>query len=151
TRCSFCGESLIERPSGAHTQIEAGDVLSRTWEIFQKKLGLLIGAMLIQFGIWIAMVVVMYVAQLALMFSMIRPGAARPGAAPNLTVLIAAFYGPVFIFMLLFFVVSSFLEGGCHLLLLRLVRGERAEIGDLFAGSRYFWRMFLSNLAFMTA
>src|SRR5262249_41783416 len=55
TRCRFCGESLVDQGSGAPAEIEAGDVLSRTWELYQTKLGLLIGSSLILIGIWVAM------------------------------------------------------------------------------------------------
>ena len=146
TKCRFCGESLVEHLAGGPTQIEIGDVFSRTWEIFQKRLGLLLGSSLILLGIWFAMAIGMYVVQVALMFSAIP---AMRGGGPSVVMLISLIYGPMFLFLLLFLVVNAFLEGGYHILLMRMARGEQAEIGDLFSGGRYFWRMLLSNLAFM--
>ena len=147
-RCRFCGESLVERGSGAPAPIEAGEVLSQTWQIFQKKLGLLVGSTLILMGIAVALFIVMYLIQIVVVVGVLPGAAARGAPGTNVIALVAAIYGPMFVFMFLFLAISSYLEGGYHLLFCRLVRGEEAQIGDLFAGGRYFWRIFASNLLF---
>jgi hypothetical protein len=148
TKCRFCGESLVDQGAGAPAQIDAGEVLSRTWELYQKRLGLLVGLSLILLGIRVAMFIAMYAVQLVVMFSAFGAGAPPPRGPASLVLLLAAVYGPMFVFLFLFLLVTAFLEGGCHLLLIRLARGEPAEISDMFSGGRYFWRMVLSNLAF---
>jgi uncharacterized membrane protein/phage FluMu protein Com len=143
--CRFCGEVLVERPTYAPTQIQAGDIMSRTWQIYQKQLGLVIGSMLIMIAIWLAMGFVLYAGLTAVVISMIGPGA-RPGINPQQ--LTTMTYGATFVMMPLFIAVNAFFDGGFHLLRLRIARGEPAEVGDLFAGGRFFWRTLLANLAF---
>src|SRR5262245_44495471 len=47
-RCRFCGENFVDRGAeGGPRPLEAGDVLTQSWNIFQKNLGLLVGATLV--------------------------------------------------------------------------------------------------------
>ena len=51
-RCRFCGEDLTGgRGEERSTKLEAGDVLTRSWDIFQNNLGILVGSTLVLMGI----------------------------------------------------------------------------------------------------
>jgi len=43
-------------------------------------------------------------------------------------------------------VVNTWLAGGMTLFFLKVARGQRAEIGELFAAGRYLWRLLVANL-----
>jgi uncharacterized membrane protein/predicted RNA-binding Zn-ribbon protein involved in translation (DUF1610 family) len=145
TRCRFCGESLENRPvsDGVPTKIEAGDVLGRAWEIYKDQLGLLIGGFLIFIGIQIGVNMASQAVQVGIQFAFIG---GRPPA--NQGPALFAIYGTSLIFALLQFCVTSYLEAGYHVLLLKIARGENPEIADIFSGRRYFWRILLANFLF---
>jgi uncharacterized membrane protein/phage FluMu protein Com len=145
-RCRFCGENLIEPDDdGGSGQIEAGDILSRSWEIFQKNLGILVGSTLVLMGIGGASFIAAYLATIAVAVAIAGPG---PGGQGPDAAAIALIVAAGSLFMLLFFAVNAFLGAGYNVLLIRIARGERAELGDLFSGGRYFWRMFWGNVLF---
>ncbi len=143
--CRFCGEVLVEGPPFAPTRIQTEDVLSRTWEIYQKRFGLVIGSMLIMLAIWVAEGAVLYAALIGLMVSMIGAGA-RQGVNPQQFT--TTLYGVLIVVMPLVIAINSFFDAGFHLLRLRLAREQPADVTDLFAGGRFFGRTFLANLAF---
>src|SRR4029453_14895734 len=105
-RCRFCGEELMEdRPAGVPTQIEAGEVLSSTWEIFQKKIGILIGAVVIMFGIGMAVNMVAQVVQGIIQVSVVGaaggfggPGGGGGGNNPDPVTMMVAIYVPAVFF-----------------------------------------------------
>jgi hypothetical protein len=146
TRCRFCGESLIGRQGDSGVvPLEAGDVLTQSWEIFQKNLGLLVGSTLVLMGIAMVSVLMGYAGMVA---AMIAIGGAGQGPQGPDTAAVVAFVAIVVLFVIFVFAVNAYLQGGFNLLLLRIVRGERAELGDMFGGGRFFWRLFWGNILF---
>lgn len=141
TRCRFCGETLVHRPTGAWqpTRIDAGEILSRAWEIYKAQFGMVLGVTIaffaIQFGVQIAEQIV----QTSITFAVAGAGGApRPGANPAPFLL--AVYGPMFFFMLVNLAVTAYLQAGFHKVLLRVARGEQVEFTELFSGREYFLR-----------
>lgn len=151
TRCRHCGESLTnERPDGMPTQIEAGEVLSRTWEIFQKQLGILVGGYLIMVGIGFAVQMAEQLLQVLVMFLFLGAagGGGGGGAGGPPVLLLVLTYGMGFGFFFLNLAVNSFLGAGFTHLLLKVARGEHAEFTDVFSGRPFFVRYFFGNLLF---
>jgi uncharacterized membrane protein len=145
-RCRFCGEDLTggggeEDP----TSLEAGDVLTRSWDIFQNHLGILVGSTLVLMGIGAVAVMAGYAAMVA---AMVAIGAAAQGQQRPDAMVIAVFVAIGVGFTFFLFAVNAYLQAGYNLLLLRIVRGERAELADIFSGGRFFWRMFWANVLF---
>ncbi len=147
TRCRYCGENLVtQQPEGIPTRIEAGEVLSRTWEIYKSNLGLLVGSVLVTGGLGFVGTMISSFIQQALTIAVAGPGAGRPGN--NQVGAGIAIVGLMLIFTFINIAISVFLEAGLHLLLLRVARGQSAEIADVFAGGRFFWRYFWGTLLF---
>ena len=145
-RCRFCGENFVQQKvEGVPTRIEAGEVLSQAWEIFKTNFGILVGAWLVMFGIGMALNMLSQVVQMAIQFSVVGAGGQPPQGAGGPMMLA---FGPAVIFGLLNFAVSCYLQAGFNRLLLRVARGENAEIAELFSARRYFWRFLLGNLLF---
>ncbi|GAG16690.1 unnamed protein product, partial [marine sediment metagenome] len=71
-------------------------------------------------------------------FGMERAG--RVGPIPSNLILL--FWG----FWFIAFVVQMYLTAGHHIFMLRMVRGEPYQIGDLFSGGRFVVRMLGNNL-----
>src|SRR5262249_50076704 len=135
TRCRFCGENLVDRGAeGGPRPLEAGDVLTQSWSIFQKNLGILVGATLVIMGIALVGVLVGYAGMIAAMVAIVGP---NPGPQGPDTAAVVAFFAIVVVFMLLLLAVNAYLQGGFQLLLLRIARGERAEVADLFGANRF--------------
>ncbi len=59
-RCRFCGESLVGATAEEMKRLEAGDILTRSWEIFQKNLGLLVGATVVLLTVTVGMLILAY-------------------------------------------------------------------------------------------
>jgi uncharacterized membrane protein/DNA-directed RNA polymerase subunit M/transcription elongation factor TFIIS len=147
TRCRYCGENLVTRqPEGVPTRIEAGEILSRTWEIYKSNLGLLVGSVLVTGGVGFIATMVSSFVQNALTIAVAGPGAGRPGN--NQIGAGIAIVGLMLIFTFINIAISVYLEAGLHLLLLRVARGQSAEVADVFAGGRFFWRYFWGTLLF---
>ncbi len=138
-RCRFCGETLVEPQ-----QIDVNFILMRTWEIYKKQLGILIAAQLIVGGIGAAVSFAGNMVQQVLMFAVGRGGGGggNNAAVASAMILLSLFFTAITI------AVTAFMQAGFHILLLRVARGENAEIGELFSGSRYFWRYFWGTLLF---
>jgi hypothetical protein len=146
TRCRFCGENLIDRRDGAGPgPLEAGDVLTQSWEIFQKNLGLLVGSTLVLMGIAMVSVMMGYAGMIAAMFAI---GGAGQGPQGPDTAEVVAIVAIVVLFIFFVFAVNAYLQGGFNLLLLRIARGEPAQLADLFGANRFFWRLFWGNVLF---
>ncbi len=147
-RCRFCGETLTgERPEGMPTQIDAGEILSRAWEIYKKRLGVVIGGCVIVHGI---VLVLQFVEQLIQVVVMVAVGAAGPGgnAAANNPLILGLTYGAALVFGILNFSASCYLHAGYYRLLLKVARGEREEIMDVFSGRPYFWPVFWATFLY---
>jgi len=147
TRCRYCGETFIaEQPEGAPTPIEAGEILSRTWEIYKDNLGLVVGSALAYLGMAFVLTIVSSLIQQALTMAAVGPGAGRPGNNQVEAGLVVLAFTVVF--SVLNIAISAFLEAGLHLVLLRIARGQNAAVSDVFSGGRYFWRFFWGTILF---
>lgn len=149
-RCRYCGETLVhERTTQVWepTRIDAGDILHVAWETYKDQLGILIGAFAIWLGIYIAMSIVNQVLQGVIAFAFVGAGGAGGGGNP----LALGFAVLGVTFFLIFFVnipILIYLEAGMTLLWLRVARGERAEVTEMFQGGRFFWRLLGVTLIF---
>jgi hypothetical protein len=147
TRCRYCGENLVtQQPEGVPTRIEAGDVLSQAWEIYKNQLGLLIGGTLAMFGVEIAFSILGQVVQVVVQMSVAGARGGRPGGDLDPAVL-----GVTIIFAILNFGLNCYLQAGYTRLLLKIVRGENADVAEVFSGGRFFWRVVGANLLFVLA
>jgi uncharacterized membrane protein len=117
--------------------------LSRAWLLYQTHFGILIGAFLISAGIKFALYMASQAIQFGIQFAVVGAGrGANPGPA------LAAIYGVALVLMLVQYAVTSFIDAGYCLLLLRVVRGENFELADIFSGGRFFWRFFWGSILF---
>lgn len=145
-RCRFCGETLerVASRERVPTKIEAGDILSHAWEIFKDQFGLLVGASLVVLGITLVVAFVGSFVQQMLLFAIAAPG----GRGGNPLAIGIGSIGLSLVFTILNLGITAYLQAGLHVLVLRVARGENAEIVDLFSGARFFWRFFWGTLLF---
>jgi uncharacterized membrane protein len=102
--------------------LDIGECLRRSWELLKRNAGLLVGAT----AVFLVLVVVVNQLISLLTSSAVRTlmeGNIEPGAI--LIILLAQIPEVAF---------SGIMTGGFYLLLLKLIRGQAAGIGDLFAG-----------------
>jgi uncharacterized membrane protein len=59
--------------------------------------------------------------------------------------------GVAVIFAILNFVLNCYLQAGYTRLLVKIVRGENADVAEVFLGRRFFWRVVGANLLFVLA
>lgn len=135
-RCRYCGETVEGRTAWQPTAVEPGVILSRSWKLFGKNFGLLVGATLLMIVVLGGAMAVLG-APIGLFFN-------HPGVPPDTleVVVVSAVY-------LALFAVSIYLQGGHNLMMLKIARGEPAQIADLFAGVQFFGRIFLGHLLLM--
>lgn len=146
TRCRFCGETFAGAASGnpavvgVPRKIEIGDIISRSWTIFQKEMGMCLGVfwipMMILFGLYLGG----YFGSVIAVVSAIGPGR---NPDPSIFILI---FGVAFLFFLAIIGAAAWLMPGMHMAMLKIARGERAEIADVFRGGRFALRMFGNTL-----
>jgi hypothetical protein len=150
-RCRFCGETLTDRPTNTPTTIDAGDIISRSWTIYKDQLAVVLGAFVVQIGIGIVLAIGIYAILGVTAFAMLGPGGMGGGAGgprfnpaqmPIFINVVALIITPLIV------AINAYFDAGMHVLLLKVARGERAEIGDLFSAGRFYWRAFLVNLVF---
>ncbi len=111
-------------------------LLSEGWEIFHERMGICIGV----FGVGIFLNLLSQVPELYVrLFVLNRPMA--PEARASLSM-------GLFLCTLLRVAFSVWLGIGMYQFALKVVRGQAAELGDLFGGGRYFWRALLCSLVF---
>lgn len=123
-------ERHFEDGERGHRLIEAGDVLSTSWEIYKKRWGITVGGMLVGYILINLCSVPQNVLQVI-------------GESMD-----AQGNGDGFLFMILSLCLlplsiagQSFFMAGQTLLLFNVARGKHAELSDLFSGGPYFWRM----------
>lgn len=143
--CEYCGESLDphaaaaasrkESAPGSRRTLEAGDILSRSWKIMQRHLGLCMTLA------WLPDVIVGSIGGVIL-----EVGEALNGgkfAGPNVA-------GPppaLVMFLGVFLPVLRWHFGlGRTLAFLKLVRGERVDVLEVFRGGRFLFRQAASAL-----
>ncbi len=138
-RCRHCGEALDgsrmpARGAGAGPfAIDAGEVFKTSWEIYKQQMGLLIGASILP-----GLIIFVAIFAAILIPGMIGAATSRRGE-PNPIVLLLLPILLIAAYLLIFY-----LAAGQHRLFLKVARGERASIGDIFSGGPYFLR-FLGN------
>ncbi|MGQ0635483.1 MAG: hypothetical protein ACT4QC_12785 [Planctomycetaceae bacterium] len=136
TRCRYCGENLAGPgpvESGVPTRIEAGDILGRTWAIFQREMGMCIALVLLPGFLNVIG---------NLPGSLIDFLTAQQMLDRQVGTILHVVLG------LAFAALNFFLTIGQSLALLKIARGQKASVGDLFSGSRYFWRAVGAGLLF---
>jgi hypothetical protein len=132
------GENELEPSSHSlsPSRLETGDVCSTAWSIFKNQLGLAIG------GVWVHTAILGCVSVPTSIANNILQQPDVPDEWIGL--LGVAVVGGNILSLLL----GAFMNGGLCLFLLKLVRGEGAEITDIFRGGRYFGRMLLCTICF---
>jgi len=124
------------RPPSTPIYLDAGEVISTSWAIFNSQMGMLIGAFVIVF---------LLVGAVALPANVIQIGLDNNhfGRNPNPIIGLVLF--------VLWFPASVFhvyMMAGLTLFLLKIARGQRAEFRDLFRGGRYLLRAYGSSLLY---
>jgi uncharacterized membrane protein/phage FluMu protein Com len=131
TRCRYCGEVLVRdggAEEGVPTRIDAGEVISRSWAIFQKEMGMCIAVVLVAGLLYIVPMV-----PLQITVALLESGAIGKELMPLAVVVLI-------VFGLLALAFIYFLTIGQTLFMLKVARGQPVQFSDLFAGGRYFWR-----------
>lgn len=138
-KCRYCGEDLEVTPGRREfrpTRIDAGDVISRSWAIYKAELGMCVG------GVFVLLAVQFAVAfGCSLVGQQFLAGGNRNVAAVG----VGAYFLLNNVIPTLF---QWFMQIGQALFLVRIARGEKAEIGHLFAGGPYYLRMCGASLIF---
>ena len=106
-------------------RIDAGEVISTSWNIYKSQMGLCIGGVMTVF----------FLGTLASVPSELINEAVDREILADEYLLLGAVLG------LLSNLVGVYLNTGLHILLLRIARGEPAEFSNIFSGGRYFLRM----------
>ena len=139
-KCRFCGELLEDAGGDAESvskELTAGTVFENAWRVFQNHAGLLIGSWVlstfIQMGFYIGMVVLV---------SLLSQGR-QPGQEPPAAAFLIIVPG-----MLLFLLLSLFLNLGLLRLNLNVAQGHTASLSDLFSGGTYLLPAFGAGLVF---
>ena len=136
-QCKSCGESFgggrKKRKSEDH-YASIGEVLSVTKDIYVAEMGLTIGTVIIPLVIQavVGFIGIFVATFIALAIGKMMDSAAVAGMTA--VVLYIVFY-------LMMFALVAHLAGGQHYLLNKVVRGKRANIGDIFSGGQFFWRI----------
>lgn len=140
-QCSQCGESLqpekFSRARGPR-RIEVGDVLSTGWKIFQAEMGQTIGGVIVFYLLTTACGLPTNV--LSMIAGLLE--------SQNELEAAAIFQSLSLLFLPLSFVGQIFFQAGLFRLLLNIARGQQAQLGDLFTGGKYFWRMLGASILY---
>jgi phage FluMu protein Com len=156
-KCRYCGETVgvlpgeVGRREIVPTTIEVGDIVSRSWEFYKKEFGLCLGSCLIFFVVLMvanfAMSIVFGVLQFGAMAAVggMNPGAGGGGGGmpPEMIGILVVFTALRMVAQML---IQVYLQLGLTMFLLRLIRGERPEITDIFRGGRFLWRGLGANI-----
>jgi uncharacterized membrane protein/predicted RNA-binding Zn-ribbon protein involved in translation (DUF1610 family) len=158
-KCRYCGETVgvlpgeVGRRDIVPTTIEVGDIVSRSWEFYKKEFGLCLGSCLIFFVVLMvanfAMSIVFGIFQFGAMAAVggMNPGAGGGGGGgglpPEVIGIIVVFTALRMVAQML---IQVYLQLGLTMFLLRLTRGERPEITEIFRGGRFLWRGLGANI-----
>jgi hypothetical protein len=121
-----------------HQVIDAGDVLSTSWEIFKADMGITIG------GVILSTILIQCCAQSANALQIVAEMLKDQGDPTTSGILLIVAIGLIPLSV----GGQFFLQLGQARLLLNIARGDHAQISDLFSGGRYFWRMVGASLLF---
>lgn len=121
-----------------HEIIDAGDVIETSWRIFKNNIGITIGCVFIG-GILINVCGLPQNILSAVGEALQKQGNGDAAMICNLLSIC---------FLPLSLAAQMFIQAGQARLMLNVARGKPAELGDLFTGGRYFWRMLGSTIVF---
>lgn len=140
-KCSQCGEDLRpEEPSGARRpqRIQAGDVVSTSWKIFQAEMGQTIGGVIVFY---------LLTGACGIPSNMLNTIASTLESEGEQDA--AAIFGLLSLMFLPLSVAGQiFFQVGLTRLLLNIARGQQAPLSDLFSGAQYFWRMLGASILY---
>lgn len=140
SKCDACGEEFDEeeKPRKSSRNFEVGDVISSSWAIYKRELGIVVGS------IFVAGIVSGIAGAPAQVINTINDMQQRQGQNPEPVMVIAGL-----LLMIPGYLAAWFLQIGVTKVLLQVARGEETTIGDIFSGGRYFLRMLGSTLLFI--
>lgn len=140
TTCEFCGETLDDDDDGGRREsstFEAGEVISATWSIYKRELGIVLGSVIIA---WITSSMASLPANaIDMMKTMQQQQGKDPGPMLDLLQILLVIPAQLF---------GIFLQIGVTKVLFKVARGKEATIGEIFSGGRYFLRMLGSSIVF---
>ena len=144
-RCLSCGEELgaVSSPAGAggSARFEAGDMLSKGWELFQANMGVYVAVTLLYLFI---PVVINQVFSFGLQILM---GGIQAGGAGQEAVIALTAVG-FLVTVILGFLIQTYFDAGYTLVLLNAVRRKPVLVGDLFAGGPFLLPLAINRLVF---
>ncbi len=138
--CQACGEAFETGAGGGRRGkgfFEPGDVISASWTIYMKQLGLVLGSVLI------AGLIANAASLPSQVLSGINSAREEQGHGTDPLLMIGAI-----VLMLPSYVLGWFLQIGVTKVLLKVARGKETSLGEMFSGGRYFLRMLGSTLLF---
>lgn len=144
-KCSACGETLkaSKRSGREHWEprvISIGDVFSRAWSLYKANLGMSLAVPLLAGVIYFVGSLVVGIASGILQAALL--GGAGQNADPAILI-------PITLIQNLFvYAIYFYLQLGGQLLFLQMVRGESPDLGGLFSGGPFFWRMVLCSFVY---
>jgi DNA-directed RNA polymerase subunit RPC12/RpoP len=122
-RCRHCGEELEGSGGELHpTTIEAGEVISASWDIYKSNFGISLGG---------------FVLVLVINYAVNIPSNVIQALMPNMQGNEEIMLGLLFVFAILAWVVQMYLMAGQTILFLKIARGQNAQISDIFSGGKY--------------
>jgi uncharacterized membrane protein len=131
------GAALAEIARGYQpTTIDVGDILNRTWTIFTTNLLQLLLGTLILIGVSLAMAIPVTI--LGAIGVGVGVAVSNQGNEPVGVMIIVL---TVVVMVLAIIVVSTWIQGGLLLWVLKIARGEPNRYGDIFGGGPYFARL----------
>lgn len=145
SKCSACGETLkaSKRSGRGHWEprvFSIGDVFSRAWGIYKANLGMSLAVPLLAGVIYFIGSFVIGIVSGVLQAALL--GGAGQNADPLILLPIALIQN-LFIYIIYFY-----LQLGGQLLFLQLVRGEKPDLGVMFSGGPFLWRMVLCSILY---
>ncbi|MBV8606692.1 MAG: DUF975 family protein, partial [Singulisphaera sp.] len=111
--------------------VTVGDVFSRTWQIYRDQLGLCIGGFFVVGLVSVAFQMVMIFLQVAMQ---------QAGSSNSQLIYVQS------IGSLGGYILQAYLMAGQTLFMLKIARGQNAQISDIFAGGRYLLTMSLAMI-----
>src|SRR5260370_21114311 len=106
-------------------------------------MGILIGSTLVLLGISAGTVIASYAAMFVGMMAIGAAGQQQQGPDTGTIVVLIAIAALMMFFL---FAVNAYLQGGYHILLLRVARGHRAALGDMFTANLFFLRFLCGSV-----
>lgn len=134
--CQACGEFFEDNRRG-NGFLEVGDVISASWTIYMKKMGIVIGSVIV---VGLVSSAASLPTQICNIINNVRE---QQGQNPEPILEIVGV-----LFLIPSYLVGYFLQLGLTRVLFKVARGKEANLGDVFSGGRYFWRMLGSTVLF---